>query len=75
MGSSKSKTIFESAVINEFLGKLQADGTIAAIRDKQFGHSRIISRIGSHTFTLNMQRVLPRYEELIRKVAEEYQLD
>ncbi|KAA1194400.1 membrane-bound lytic murein transglycosylase MltF [Pseudohalioglobus sediminis] len=63
------------AVINEFLGELQADGTIAAIRDAQFGHSRIISRIGSHTFTLNMQRVLPRYEDLIRKVAAEYQMD
>ena len=31
--------------------------------------------MGSHTFTRNMQRKLPKYKELIQTVAAEYQMD
>jgi membrane-bound lytic murein transglycosylase F len=34
-----------------------------------------ITRIGAHTFTRNMRRVLPQYQALIQQVAVEYQLD
>lgn len=61
--------------INSFLEDQRSTGELDALREAHFGHSRIISRIGSHTFTRNMQRHLPRYEQLIHQVAREYQMD
>jgi membrane-bound lytic murein transglycosylase F len=61
--------------INAFLEEQRATGDLDALREEHFGHSRIISRIGSHTFARNMQRNLPRYKQLIHQVAREYQLD
>jgi len=61
--------------INAFLEEQREKGELDALREEHFGHSRIISRIGSHTFTRNMRRTLPQWEKLIRKVASEYQMD
>ncbi len=58
-----------------FLEQRQADGTLEALREEHFGHARTVTRIGSHTFTRNMRRTLPRYRDLIQQVAEEYQMD
>lgn len=63
------------AQIDGFLERLQADGTLEKLREEHFGHSKTVSRIGSHTFTRNMRRTLPQYRELIQKVAQEYQMD
>lgn len=63
------------ARMDRFLERLQADGTLDALRDEHFGHARTVTRIGSHTFTRNMRRTLPKYRELIQQVAEEYQMD
>lgn len=63
------------ARINALIAKLQQDGTLARLRDIHFGHTDGISRIGSHTFTLKMERALPPYRALIHKVAYEYQMD
>lgn len=61
--------------LNTFLAQLSEKGELDAMRERHFGHSRIISRIGSHTFSKNMRTVLPKYEALIRQVAQEYQMD
>jgi peptidoglycan lytic transglycosylase F len=61
--------------IDNFIQRLQDDGTLASLRDQYFGHSDGVSRIGSHTFNLKMRSRLPRYQELIQQVAAEYQLD
>ena len=63
------------ARIDQFLEQLQTDGTLEVLREKYFGHAQTVSRIGSHTFTRNMHRTLPKYRELIQQVAEEYQMD
>lgn len=63
------------ARINDFLAELEADGTLEQLREQFFGNTRIISRIGSHTFSLNMRSKLPEYRALIEEVAREYQMD
>ncbi|MDZ7782295.1 MAG: membrane-bound lytic murein transglycosylase MltF [Halioglobus sp.] len=63
------------ARINALLQRLEQEGTLAQLREQHFGHVAGISRIGSHTFNLNMQRDLPPYRELIQQVAGEYQID
>ncbi|MEP1470468.1 MAG: membrane-bound lytic murein transglycosylase MltF [Halieaceae bacterium] len=61
--------------IDQFITALKADGTLERLRELHFGHAEGVSRVGSHTFALNMRRKLPAYSELIKQVAEEYQLD
>ncbi|RLQ23840.1 membrane-bound lytic murein transglycosylase MltF [Seongchinamella sediminis] len=61
--------------INQFLAGLQEQGTLDKLREEHFGHSRTVSRIGSHTFNLNVERILPGYQDLIEQVAAEYQMD
>lgn len=63
------------ARIDAFLAAKRADGTLEELRERFFGNSRIISRIGSHTFSLNMRSKLPEYRSLIDEVAREYQMD
>lgn len=63
------------ARINAFIEQRQADGTLTRLRELHFGHTRGISRIGSHTFLRKMHRSLPPYRSLIKQVANEYQLD
>ena len=61
--------------IDQFIARLQSDGTLEKMREEYFGHSLGVSRIGSHTFTRNMHKSLPPYRKLIKQVAAEYQLD
>ena len=61
--------------IDEFIARLQADGTLERLQELHFGHADGVSRVGSHTFALNMRRKLPAYSDLIQQVAGEYQLD
>lgn len=61
--------------IDTFLARLQADGSLERLREQHFGHTTVLSRIGSHTFARNIRSKLPAYRELIRQVADEYQLD
>ncbi|HEY7776262.1 MAG TPA: membrane-bound lytic murein transglycosylase MltF, partial [Kineobactrum sp.] len=61
--------------VNGFFEELQRDGRLTLLREQHFGHARILSRIGSHTFASSIRRKLPPYRALIQKVAGEYQLD
>jgi membrane-bound lytic murein transglycosylase F len=61
--------------VDDFLARLHADGSLERLREQHFGHTTVLSRIGSHTFARNIRTKLPEYRDLIRQVAEEYQLD
>ena len=61
--------------LNAFLAELQANGTLERLEDEHFGHSQTLSRMGSHTFKRNMERILPEYQALIEQVSAEYQMD
>lgn len=61
--------------INLFFENIKKDGTLKQLKEQYFGHAGNINQVGSHTFTRNMQRKLPKYKELIQTVAAEYQMD
>lgn len=63
------------AEVDRFLRTLREDGRLERMREQHFGHAAVLSRIGSHTFARNMEAGLPPYRDLIRQVADEYQLD
>ena len=62
-------------VIDEYFAGIDDSGELARLEELHFGHSDNVSRIGSHTFSVNMRNTLPEYEDMIRAVAEEYQMD
>jgi len=61
--------------IDDFFTRLDKDGTMERLREIHFGHTRGVTRMGSHTFTRNMRKTLPDYRDIIQQVADEYQLD
>ncbi|MEZ5572715.1 MAG: membrane-bound lytic murein transglycosylase MltF [Halioglobus sp.] len=63
------------AFIDNFILRLQTDGTLERLREQYFGHTDGVSRTSAYTFAQNMRQTLPPFEELIRKIAEEYQMD
>jgi membrane-bound lytic murein transglycosylase F len=63
------------AYVDQFLLRLQEDGTLNRLREQYFGHTEGFSRMSSHTFNRNMRSTLPTYKRLIQQVAAEYQLE
>ncbi len=61
--------------VNEFLARLAADGTLEQLKERQFGHAWGVDQVDSQTFNRRMEQRLPRYEQMFREVAAEYQLD
>jgi membrane-bound lytic murein transglycosylase F len=61
--------------IDQFFSKLVSSGEMATLREHHFGHTSGVSRIGSHTFSRNMQKKLPPVRDMIEQVAEEFQMD
>lgn len=63
------------AVINDFIQRLQKDGTLARLREAYFGHTEDVTRMNAFAFARAMHQTLPHYRALIKQVAREYQLD
>lgn len=63
------------ALIDNFIQRLQRDGTLARLRDQYFGHRPNISPENADEFARNVSQTLPIYEALIKQVANEYQMD
>ena len=55
--------------------KLEKSGEMESLKELHFVRPIDMPRVGSHTFAGNVDRKLPEYRELIREVAEEYQMD
>ncbi len=66
-------TLWQAA--NEFLARIEADGTLQQLKEHQFGHAWGVDQVDSQTFNRRMRQRLPTYEERFRQVAAEYQLD
>ena len=60
---------------DEFLRRIEEDGTLAKLSEEHFGHTWDTNPVDSQTFNRRMRKRLPKYESIIRQVAEEYQLD
>ena len=60
---------------DSFLERVAADGSLDQLKEQHFGHAIGVTQVDSQTFSRRMRRRLPKYEELIRAVADEYQMD
>jgi len=63
------------AFIDDFIVRLQTDGTLDRLREQYFGHTIGVSRSSAYTFARNMRQTLPPFEPLFKQVAREYQMD
>jgi membrane-bound lytic murein transglycosylase F len=63
------------AYVDQFFLRLQEDGTLERLRQQYFRHSDGFSRNSAHAFNVNMRTTLPQYKQLIKQVAQEYQLE
>jgi len=61
--------------VHKFFAKVESDGTLTYLREKYFGHVNDITPIDSHTFLKHVRERLPRYENLFKEAAIEYDRD
>ncbi|WP_413231702.1 membrane-bound lytic murein transglycosylase MltF [Marinobacter sp.] len=59
----------------EFLQQLEADGTLAQLTERYYGHLDRLNYVGARTFVHHVRNRLPRYESLFREHAEKHGLD
>jgi membrane-bound lytic murein transglycosylase F len=60
---------------DSFLSRAASDGTLNALKRKYFSGELALSPSGVQTFNRRLRERLPRYETLIRDIAEEFQMD
>jgi membrane-bound lytic murein transglycosylase F len=60
---------------NAFLARIESDGTLAELWSQYFERDWEISNAGTQTFNRNARERLPVYLDLIKEVAEEFQMD
>ena len=60
---------------NQFLARIRENGTLDRLKERQFGHAWGVDPVDSQTFNRRMRNRLPKYEQMIRQVAKEYQMD
>jgi membrane-bound lytic murein transglycosylase F len=63
------------ALVDDFILRLQQDGTLERLREQFFGHGEGISRRSASEFAQSIDQLLPEYLQLIKQVAREYQMD
>jgi membrane-bound lytic murein transglycosylase F len=59
-----------SAVI-EYFGQIYADGTLAALEDKHFGHVRQFNYVETRDFIRSAKQLLPRYRSLFERYSDD----
>lgn len=60
---------------DNFLQRIRQDGSLEQLKEQHFGHAWGVTPVDSQTFSRRVRKRLPRYEEMIRTVADEYLLD
>ncbi|WP_227519876.1 membrane-bound lytic murein transglycosylase MltF [Mangrovitalea sediminis] len=58
-----------------FFKKIEADGTLAQLRERYYGHQNRLSYVGARTFVYHVRNRLPNYEDVFREAASTYKLD
>ncbi|PWB30249.1 membrane-bound lytic murein transglycosylase MltF [Pseudomonas sp. SDI] len=61
--------------INEFLDKVQKNGTLQRLKDRYYGHVDVLGYVGAYTFAQHLQQRLPKYEKHFRASAKVEQVD
>lgn len=58
-----------------FMAKMQADGTLAQLSERFYGHLDHLNYVGARTFMHHVENRLPRYENLFRSQASSSNMD
>ena len=61
--------------VNLFMARIHANGTLAMLKERYYGHTTHAGQGDARTFTRNVERRLPKYQKLIKQVAREEGLD
>ncbi len=59
----------------DFISELRANGDLAQISERFYGHLDRLNYVGARTFVHHVENRLPKYEELFRDYASSYELD
>jgi len=59
----------------QFLNTLEADGTLAQIAERFYGHLDRLNYVGARTFMHHVENRLPKYESLFRDYASSFNMD
>ncbi|MCM0612533.1 membrane-bound lytic murein transglycosylase MltF [Marinobacter sediminum] len=59
----------------QFLGKLQADGTLAQLAERFYGHLDQLNYVGARTFMHHVENRLPKYDSLFQDYATDFGMD
>jgi len=58
-----------------FFAKVEANGTLAQLEERFYGHLDRLNYVGARTFVHHVENRLPKYDELFQQYAEAYNLD
>ena len=61
--------------INDFLDKVEKNGTLQRLKDRYYGHVDVLGYVGAYTFAQHLQQRLPKYEKHFRAYAKEEKVD
>lgn len=61
--------------INDFLDKVEKNGTLQRLKDRYYGHVDVLGYVGAYTFAQHLQQRLPKYEKFFKDAAKEEKLD
>lgn len=59
----------------EFFQRIRADGTLAQLEERFFGHLDRLDYVGARTFTTHLENRLPRYRDTFLAAAQAHDLD
>lgn len=61
--------------VNNFLSKIEEDGTLINLKERYFGHLAQLNYVGARTFIRHINSRLPKYEETFKQYADEKDID
>ncbi|MGK0500871.1 MAG: membrane-bound lytic murein transglycosylase F [Oceanicoccus sp.] len=72
-GNIKSPELAEQ--LEEFFMQIEQDGSLRQLQERFYSHSEQVNQMGSLTFSQAQHKRLPKYQQLIEQVADEYSMD
>lgn len=73
MDKDSNSALYQS--MQKFFKKTKQEGMLAHLKERFYGAADEVKQIGSRTFNKNVKKRLPKYQQLIQQVAQEYQMD
>ncbi|MDO3720090.1 membrane-bound lytic murein transglycosylase MltF [Marinobacter sp. chi1] len=71
--ATQDDTLVKAA--RQFLNQLQANGTLAQLAERFYGHLDRLNYVGARTFMHHVDNRLPKYSDMFRSYAREYGVD